>query len=150
MHYTKIIGLLFLVAFLAACNKEKVTPNPVDPTDPGKPAGTFQALRSGVFQKQNGYNAEGTAQLGADDNAVQWLRLTPDFKTTLATGTVTVYLSKNQNLMLNSANSFLRVSLVTTNGEHFFKVDPVVDIDFKFVVLWCAPAGVQFGNAELN
>jgi hypothetical protein len=61
-----------------------------------------------------------------------------------------VYLSQNQNLTLGAAGSFRRVDLVKTPGEHFYKIDPAVGADFKFAILWCASAGVQFGNSELK
>ena len=149
MKFTKTVFPFLLLLALAACQKE-TAPDPVNPTDPTMPSGTFKANRTGVFQEQNGYNAEGTAQIGTDDASVQWLRFAPDFKASLSTGAVTVYLSKNQNLALNSATSFLRVNLVTTPGEHFYKIDPAVGNDFKFAILWCASASVQFGNAELK
>ena len=123
---------------------------PVNPVDASKPAGTFNVNRSGVFQKQNGYNAEGNVEIGTDDETKQWLHFADNFNASLSTGAVTVYLSKNQNLTLNTSNSFLRVELVTKPGEHFYKIDPAANADFKFAILWCASAGVQFGNAELK
>ena len=138
--------ILLLIAFVS-CKKEDTALNPGNAE---MPAGLFSTVRSGVFQKQNGYNAEGTAQLGSDESNTQWLRLAPDFNTSLSTGAVTVYISQNQNLALNAANSFRRLDLVTIPGEHFYKIDPAVGNEFKFAILWCASAGVQFGNAELK
>lgn len=137
---------------LAACQKDEksIDPDVITPSNQGLPTGLFSAARAGVFQKQNGYNAVGTAQIGNDAANVQWLRLAPDFNASLSTGAVTLYLSKNQNLNLSVSDSFRRIELVTTPGEHFYKLDPVVASDFKFAVLWCASAGVQFGNAELK
>jgi hypothetical protein len=155
MFLQKIIFPALLLLTLAACQKEEMStmPDPVTPVTPSNPAlpsGAFASARSGVFQKQNGYNAEGTAQLGTDAVNAQWLRLAPDFNASLSTGAVTVYLSKNQNLTLGAADSFRRVDLVKTPGEHFYKIEPAVGADFKFAILWCASAGVQFGNAELK
>lgn len=148
MKFAKIIFPLFLLFTLPACQKEDAEPG--DPADPPTLSGAFTAARSGVFQKQNGYNAEGTAQLGADEANAQWLRLAPDFNASLSTGAVTVYLSQNQNLALGAAGTFQRVELVTKPGEHFYKIDPAVGDDFRFAILWCASASVQFGNAELK
>ncbi len=148
MKFAKIIFPFLLLLAFAACKKgEEGSGNPTDPT---LPSGAFTAARSGVFQDQNGYNAEGGAELGTDEAGVQWLRFASDFNASLSTGAVTVYLSKNQNLALNSSGSFLRVDLVTKPGEHFYKIDPAVGGDFEFAILWCASAGVQFGNAELK
>ena len=142
-----IAPILFLLAF-SNCQKENVeTP---DPANSGQPTGMFLSARSGVFQKQNGYNAEGTAQIGVDEANSQWLRLAPDFNASLSTGAVTLYLSKNQNLSLGTSDTFRRLDLVKTAGEHYYKLDPTVGSEFKFAILWCASAGVQFGNAELK
>ena len=149
MSFLKSVFPLLLLLAFAACKKDDTAvENP--PADTSKPTGTFTAARSGIFQKQNGYNAEGTAQLGSDEASNQWLRLAPNFNASLSTGAVTLYLSKNQSLLLGSAGTFLRVDLVTTAGEHFYKIAPTVGSDFKFAILWCASAGVQFGNAELK
>jgi len=138
----------FLLLTFSTCQKdENTTPGPVDSS---LITGAFSATRSGVFQEQNGYQAKGAAQIGNDGANVQWLRLAPDFNTTLSTGAVTVYLSQNKNLNLATAGTFRRLELVTTPGEHFYKIDPAVGTDFKFAILWCASASVQFGNAELK
>jgi len=145
-----VFPFLFALTF-AACEKEEgLVDDLIDSSNPTLPSGVFQIDRAGLFQEQNGYTAEGTAQLGTDDGNNQWLRFAPDFRASLSTGAVTVYLSKNQNLTLNNAGSFVRVSLVTKPGEHFYKIDPAVGADFKFAILWCASASVQFGNAELK
>jgi len=138
----------FLLLTFSACQKdENTTPAP---SGPNLITGAFSATRSGVFQEQNGYQAEGTAQIGIDGANVQWLRLASDFNTTLSTGAVTVYLSQNKSLNLGAAGTFRRLALVTVPGEHFYKIDPAVGTDFKFAILWCASASVQFGNAELK
>ncbi len=153
MSALKIVFPFLLILAFVSCQKEDEITNPGDVENPGDsmmPTGVFNAVRSGIFQAQNGYNAEGMAQLGNDDANIKWLRLAPDFNASLSTGAVTLYLSKNKNLSLNSTGSFLRVELVTRPGEHFYKIDPPVGDDFKFAILWCASAGVQFGNAELK
>lgn len=150
MRLQKIIFPALLMLALGACQKEETNPTPDQPTNPALPSGTFTSARAGTFQKQNGYNAEGTAQLGTDAVNAQWLRLAPDFNASLSTGAVTVYLSKNQNLTLGTADSFRRIDLVKIPGEHFYKIEPALSADFKFAILWCASAGVQFGNAELK
>ena len=142
-----IVPFLLLLAF-SNCKKEDVIT--LDPSNPGQPTGLFSSARSGSFQKQNGYNAEGLAQLGSDESNIQWLRLAPDFNASLSTGAVTLYLSKNQNLSLGAADTFRRLDLVKTAGEHYYKLEPAVGNEFKFAILWCASAGVQFGNAELK
>lgn len=148
MTTLKIIAPIFFLLAFSNCQKEDAeTP---DPANPGQPTGIFSSARSGIFQEQNGYNAEGTAQLGSDETNVQWLRLAPDFNASLSTGAVTVYLSKNQNLSLGTSDTFRRLDLVKTAGEHYYKLDPPVGNEFKFAILWCASAGVQFGNAELK
>lgn len=149
MKITALNFLFFALLGLAACQKDESLPEP-PPVDGTKPSGKFSPARQGTFNKQNGYNAEGTAQIGKDEAANQWLRLANDFNASLSTGAVTVYLSKNQNLDLNAKDSHLRVDLVKTPGEHFYKIMPEANDAFKFAILWCASANVQFGNAELK
>ncbi len=147
MTFTKMAFALILFLAFGACQKEDDNTTPISND---QITGVFTSGRSGLFQKQNGYNAEGTAQLGTDGASVQWLRLAPDFNASLSTGAVTVYLSQNQSLDLGAVGTFRRLELVKTPGEHFYKIDPAVGEDYKFAILWCASASVQFGNAELK
>ena len=148
MFMRPLFYAFFLLLTFSACQKDENT-TPV-PSDPNLITGAFSATHSGVFQAQNGYRAEGTAEIGMDGANAQWLRLAPDFNTTLSTGGVTVYLSQNKSLNLGAAGTFRRLAVVTVPGEHFYKIDPAVGIDFKFAILWCASASVPFGNAELK
>ena len=136
---------VFAILTVLACKKETI-----EPSNQASAPVNFIADQEGFFQQQNGYTAEGMVRLGMDENNLQWLRLASDFKASLSTGAVTVYLSKSQALNLNASTDFLRLDLVKTPGEHFFKVNPAVNADFKYVILWCASANVQFGNAVLN
>ncbi len=145
------ISILFLLSFaIHACQKEETPVDDPKVEQPGLPSGNFKADRSGVFQSQNGYKAAGTAQIGTDEAGKQWLRFGTDFDASLSTGAVTVYVSQNQNLLLSNTSTYRRLDLVKKPGEHHFKIEPSVGLDFKFAILWCASAGVQFGNSELK
>jgi hypothetical protein len=143
----RTISFFLLIFTLTSCSKETTQPIPGDPT---LPSGQFTVTRSGTFQSQNGYAAAGLAELGTDATNTQWLHLAPNFTASLSTGAVVLYLSKNQNLSLNAAGSFLRVEAVKTPGEHYYKIDPAVADDFIYAILWCSSAGVQFGNASMQ
>ncbi len=136
----------FLLAF-SACKKDETT---VPPIDNNPPTANFTVKKTGTFVKANGYSTSGTAQLGTDEKGENIVRLKDDFKTTFATGSVTIYLSKNQNLKLADAASFINLAVINTNGLHDFKLSAAPTDDFNFVISWCAPAGIQFGMAELK
>jgi hypothetical protein len=142
------ISILFLFAF-TACNDDDTEVI----VDSSLPQGTFTSAKSGTFAAQNDTPTAGMAQLGTDSEGVNFLRFTPTFTTALATGTVTVYFSKSATLMFNPGNgnpNIRIVGTVTQNGERFFKLNTAVPADFTHVILWCASAGIPFGNAPLN
>lgn len=143
----KNILFLFIIGTLLSCSKD---PAPDSPANTSTPTGLLTTSRSGFFQPQNGYNATGTAIVGTDEANQQWLQLASDFDASLSTGAVTLYLSKVQSLNLNESASNIRVALLSKPGEHFYKIDPAIGEDFTFAILWCASAGVQFGNAPLQ
>jgi hypothetical protein len=146
MKNLMILGVLFLSIFASCKKDETTTPTP---SNPDVPNGTFTKTISGTFLDQNGYNAEGTAELGRDASLVNWVHLASDFNASLSTGAVTLYISKNQQLKLGDASSFERIASITKAGEQYFKVN-ALSADFKYAILWCSSANVQFGNAELK
>jgi glycine betaine/choline ABC-type transport system substrate-binding protein len=147
---TYFFSFLVLVTLcMSACSKDEAT------TPPDNGGGmttdtTFVAQVTGTFLAQNGYQAEGTVQLGADDITPAIIKLDANFKASLQTGAVTLYLSKNQQLKLSEAASVQRIALITKQGAQQFALAAKPTSDFKYAILWCASAGVQFGNAELK
>ncbi|MDX1907118.1 MAG: DM13 domain-containing protein [Bacteroidia bacterium] len=145
MKYVWMMSLVALVMF-SACTEEVII-------DSSLPQGTFSVARSGSFVEQNSTGSTGMAQLGTDEDGVQFVKFGTSFSTNFATGTVTVYLSKSQTYMADPANgnpSLRLVGITQKGGEQYFKVDPAVGSEFTHVILWCASAGVPFGYAPLN
>ncbi len=131
-----------------ACEKEKEVI--VDPT---KPQGTFSVAKSGTFTEQNATGSKGVAQLGTDEDGVQFLKFGADFTTNFATGTVTVYLSTSMTFTPDpgNGNPLLRlIGPVSKAGENYFRLDPAADTKFTHVILWCGSANVPFGFAQLQ
>ncbi|UII34155.1 DM13 domain-containing protein [Fulvivirga ulvae] len=121
--------------------------------DTSMPQGAFTATTDGTFVEQNDTGSTGTAELGTDENGTQFLRFGSDFSTTLATGTVTVYLSTSSEYKADpgSGNPDLRlIGPVSSTGENFFKLEPAAASKFTHVILWCGSANIPFGYAELN
>jgi hypothetical protein len=139
----------FILAFLTSCKKEDTTTTPPTPTNTDTPSGVFTKTRAGNFVKQNSYNAEGAAEIGSDVQQINWIHLAPNFNASLSTGAVTLYISKTQQLNLSDASSNVRVASITKAGEQYYKTS-AVSADFKFAILWCSSANIQFGNAELK
>jgi hypothetical protein len=144
MNILKIVGFFCLLLTFAACKKEAdVTPVP-------DISASFTAQKSGVFVGQNGYQSSGKVDLGTNEKTESIVRLNSDFQTMIATGSVAIYLSKNKNLTLNDANSFTKLGDINEVGARDFKLPSAPATDFTFVIAWCAPAGIQFGNAALK
>jgi hypothetical protein len=148
MNYKGFFPIIALLLVLTSCQKEEVTtmvpdPNPIDTT-------AVTVLKTGTFNGQSGYTASGTAQIVRDAQQIYSVRLGTDFKTSFATGSVTMYLSKNSSLTLSDATSLVKLAVITTNGQHDFPISEGQASEFKYVIVWCAPAGVQFGRAELK
>ena len=145
-----LLLLMTSVAFVTtSCDDDDNTTT----TDTSLPTGNFTAQRDGTFTAQNGTPTAGLAEIGTDDDGEQFVRFGSDFKTELATGTVTIYLSKGQTLQFDPAkgNPDARaVSIVSKNGESFHRVNMPVGTDFTHVVLWCGSASIPFGYAPLQ
>jgi len=142
-----LLSIASIISF-SACEKEKEVI--VDPTIP---KGTFSATKSGTFVEQNATGSKGAAQLGTDEDGVQFLKFGTDFNSSFATGTVTVYLSTSMTFTPDPANGnpFLRlVGPVSKAGENYFRLVPAADAKFTHVILWCGSANVPFGYAKLQ
>jgi hypothetical protein len=146
--FSLVLFAIMVIGSFTACEKEKEVI--VDPT---KPQGAFSVAKSGTFTEQNGTGSKGAAQLGTDEDGVQFLKFGSDFATTFATGTVTVYLSTTMNFTPDpgNGNPLLRlIGPVSKAGENYFRLDPVADAKFTHVILWCGSANVPFGFAKLQ
>jgi len=148
----KKIILLFYVAFLGLVScSDDTDPVIIDPT---KPTGALNLLRSGSFTDQNGAGSMGTAGLGTDTQGKEFLQFNEAFKTALATGTVTVFLSTSATFMADPANgnpNLLALGPVRTAGENFFVIPTGASTTkYTHVILWCGSVGVPFGNAQLK
>ncbi|MBK6266581.1 DM13 domain-containing protein [Marivirga sp. S37H4] len=150
----KIIVLAFLaIPFLfCSCDDTEVETMVVDTS---LPHGDFMVVTSGQFMAQNGTPTAGSVEIGTDSEDEAFVRFSNNFMTELGTGTVTVYLSTtnedlNEVFSPENGNQNLQlVGIVQRNGEHFFKLNSSIDAKYTHVILWCASAGIPFGNAEL-
>jgi hypothetical protein len=106
---------------------------------------------SGSFVPAGGYRAKGMAFLN-QQNEKLILRLSQDFETSFALGTF-IYLANSTNGQEIRASG-LEIAEIRTNGAHTFDITakfPDVKItDYKFVIIFCKPAGVTFGFAEMK
>lgn len=148
----KTFFLLFLsiglVTFIS-CSKDPVEVI----VDSSQPQGAVTSIRTGNIVEQNGTKSKGEISLIKDAQGVEFLRFSTDFKTELATGTVSVYLSTSEVFKSSpsTGNPDLRlVGTIAKNGALFFKMDPIVQAKFSHVILWCGTAGIPFGYAELK
>ncbi len=154
---TSLWAMALLLFIFTSCDDDDSDDAPTTVTiDSSRPNGNFTSSRAGSFVEQNGTGSAGMAQLGTDTQGTQFLRFSNDFTSNFNTGTITVYLSEtNQDLNdvfdPGNGNPGLRiVGPVTSGGEKFFRLDPAAGAQFNYVILWCASAGIPFGNAPLN
>jgi hypothetical protein len=145
----KIILFLAVVIF-AACSDD-TDPIIIDSTLPN---GTLSVQRSGTFTDQNGAGSTGTATIGTDTQGTVFLAFNNAFRTALATGTVTVYLSTSDTFTPDPGNgnpNLLLVGPVRNAGENFFRIPSGTDLGkYSHVILWCGSVGIPFGNARLQ
>lgn len=147
-----IFILLALPLFLVACDDDETETMVIDSS---LPQGELDVVSMGQFVAQSSTSTSGSVQLGIDTEDDSFVRLSENFMTELGTGTVTVYLSTtnedlNEVFSPGNGNQNLKlVGIVQRNGEHFFKLNSSIDPKYTHVILWCASAGVPFGNAEL-
>jgi len=142
-----LFTLISLAMFTACDDDEAVI---VDPT---QPQGAFTVAKTGTFVEQNGTGSTGTAELGTDENGVQFLKFGSNFNTSFATGTVTVYLSTSMTFMPDPGNGNPELRLVnpvSKAGENYFRLDPAAAAKFTHVILWCGSANIPFGYAQLQ
>jgi len=121
--------------------------------DSSLPQGAFTAAKSGTFTEQNGTGSKGAAQIGTDADGTYFLKLGSDFSTTLATGTVTVFLSTSEVYTADPGNgnpNLQLIGVVGKNGEMYFKLSAAPAAKFTHAILWCASASIPFGYAPLN
>lgn len=106
---------------------------------------------SGTFVPAGGYRAKGMASLN-QENEKLILRFSQDFETSFALGTF-VYLANSTNGQEIRASG-LEIAEIRANGPHTFDITakhPEVQItDYKYVIIFCKPAGVTFGFAEMR
>lgn len=143
----QIAAPLFMVMVLfSSCSEEII----IDPT---LPSGTFSVDRSGSFVAQSGTQTMGVAELGTDEEGTQFLRFGDSFTTKFSTGTVAVYLSTSDTYTAdpgsNNPDLFL-AGITRAGGEQYIRMSETVGSNFTHVILWCASAGIPFGNAELK
>lgn len=100
----------------------------------------------------SGYNASGTATLYLDTNNNLILELSSDFKTDFALGTFIYLANSTEGQQVKSTG--LDLGQVTTGGAKTFDVssfDISVGINtYSHVVVLCKPAGITFGFGELK
>ena len=147
----KLIYFSFFCSILSiSCSKEETFIPIEDNQEVGTIAEGFTISLKGTFVAMNGYPTKGGTALGKNKANENVLRLDDDFSTTLATGAVTIYLSKNENLDLREPTSHLKIAIVNKIGLHYFVIDKSELTDFEHVIVWCAPAGISFGSATLE
>lgn len=102
--------------------------------------------RSGMFSGLNGYSASGTAVLRVDGDDKS-LIFESDFSTQNGPG-LFIYLSPSGDSV---AGGISLGAIKSTSGMQTYEIPSSEDTDqYQFVIIYCQPFGVLFGNAELQ
>jgi len=156
-----LISLSLLLVLFSSCNKDEIdVKDPITNNGNGNNSGngnsvtdtskSYTVLKTGSFNGANGYPANGTAQLAKDSINRYFVILEKDFSTSFATGSVTMYLSKTANPNFKDSTTFVNLAVINKNGFYKFPLNSKPKDDLIHVVVWCQPAGIRFGHAELK
>jgi uncharacterized protein YjdB len=115
--------------------------------------GDMQLMRSGIFVRSS-YNATGTATLMKDDQGSLILKFSTDFSTQLLLGTY-VYMSNSLNgAVIKSSGLSVKDISQSVKGAQSFDItalDKDATLDkYKYVIIFCQPAGITMAYAELK
>ncbi len=156
MKTIKLMLLVSIVTLLNSCKKDDTIVQSITPIattiDSSKISlnDSFKIVKSGTFAGQGGYPVSGTVELGKNLAGKSVVHLGKNFDTAVHTGSVALYLSKNKSLAINDATTFIRFGSTSVIGEQYFGLNETPTDEYKFVIVWCAPVGVQFGSADLK
>jgi len=152
MKHLIIFSFIGLTLFAQSCSKDDSGIEISEDSITQDPSNTsiLTKIFEGTFTGQNGYPASGDVILGRNKEEIHYISLQDNFATSFATGSVTMYLSKESKLKLSDGNTYIKLGVINKNGKHDFKLDKAPDGMFKYVIVWCAPAAIQFGNSELK
>ncbi len=149
--FVRLASIFSVFAFvLVGCSDDDTETITIDT---GLPVGDFEVDSQGDLVAESGTPTQGTVQLGTDSEGTNFLRFSDDFTTELGTGTVAIFLSTSSVYTADPANGNPDLRLignVESNGEMFVKLDSAPQAKFTHIILWCATAGIPFGNAELQ
>lgn len=151
--YNKLLLSMFcfLILGLVSCGKDEANTDSDQNQDMNPDTVVeINKILEGKFTGQNGYKAEGTGTLGKTADGDYYIRLQDDFDASFATGSVTMYLSASANLKLAESTSFIKLATINKKGRHDFKLLGPPDASFQYVIVWCSPAAIQFGVAQLK
>ncbi len=144
----KYINLLLLIV-LMSCSKDESTIETPDPVIEA-PVQNLQVVKTGKFNGANGYPSNGSGSLSKDAKGKYYIVLENDFTTSFATGSVTMYLSATPLPDFNNTTSYIKLAVINKKGYHAFPLDGMPDDKLNNIVVWCQPAGVKFGHAEIK
>ncbi|HAA11871.1 MAG TPA: hypothetical protein DCE41_09300 [Cytophagales bacterium] len=108
---------------------------------------TMEPERKAMLQGLRNYDVEGTVTLKELEDGSLKLEFSSDFSSDNGPG-LYVYLSNNAT---NVAGGVEVAQLAQTSGAHEYDVPAGVSLDsYNYVLIYCRPFGVGFGNGEFE
>lgn len=145
MKNLMLIALSVLCLTFTSCNKDDDITEEIDTSMPN---GSTSTLKSGSLVDQNTKGTMGTASIIKDEDDTYFVKFSSDFETTLATGTVSLFLTQSATFKTTVDDTQEVIGFINSNGEQFFKLSAAPSDDFDHVILWCSTAAVPFGYAS--
>ena len=166
MNTSHVIKNICLFAFgtsmvFTSCKKKSDDPAPTNTTTTvttytAGPVGTVTVLKTGTIVPQNQPNTKGGLEIVKDGAGSEFIHLKSDFTSTYETGTVVVYLAKDNTKIGDqrtpigtNAGNVKAIGFVSVNGDQYLKINGVYD-GYTNVVLYCETAEINFGAATLQ
>lgn len=113
-------------------------------------SGETTTLRTGAILHQDGPATSGDVAILRDAAGSEFIQLKDNFTSDFGSGTVTVYLAKNNTNINDQPDSDkVKIGLVNRNGMHVLAV-PGTSAAYQYVVLYCSTVRINFGAADLQ
>ena len=148
--YLLMLAMLSLIITMHSCEKNELVVEEEE-EEMMEVKDELTKVTKGKLQSTSSYSVSGEVFIAEDGDKKYYLGTGDDFKCSFPTGSVTMCLSSKAQLDLSSSDSHIRVGALNTNGKNLLNLangKPAANM--IYVIVWCAPARIQFANAKLE
>lgn len=145
-----MLAMLLLIITMNSCEKNELVEEEEE-EEMMEVKDELTKVTKGKLQSTSSYSVSGEVFIAEDGDKKFYLGTADDFKCSFPTGSVTMYLSSKPQLDLSASDSHIRVGALNANGKNLLNLTngkPAANM--AYVIVWCAPARIQFANAKLE